>query len=176
MVDIITLKKSDKFYLVDLGYYTCDSDAVTECIVIKRYLKTKKYILIDALRYVDCTPPQIVVDNGDGFYKKLPKEAEQHMYLNLEDALNHYKEYRRLYELGMNACNGDSDMDWYELGKEIDKKYKDYPSCFGDEDKLDDEEDDECDMCKYKDKCEEKINAYYESIGSEVLSQIDGID
>lgn len=182
MIDITTLKKGDKFYLFDPNYI-CYENTIIECEVMVRYYKTKKYMEIKAIKHVyPCKEQLVRFENDEVFYNELKLKAEIHMFNidNFKEACEYCDEYIRLYKLGMYVSRGDAFIeDFYEEGKDYEQRYKerykDYPDCFEDEDELN-RNSIKCNLCDYKDECEEKIYNYYSRIGAEVLSQIDGLD
>lgn len=80
MIKLESLKKGDKFYIVDTDFNVYDEDAVIECEVVRKYVKVGKYITIKTLNcmYVD----------GDTSTNVLPIESiESKFYKELEDCI-----------------------------------------------------------------------------------------
>lgn len=123
MIKLEDLKAGDKFYLVDVQCDISECDhAVVECKVVKKYAKSRKYILVRALNYVYPGEKEAVnFRNGEPFDDKLYKSLETYMFDidSLSEAIDVFNDYEHYYELGIRHGSLYCDLDPYELGKYI---------------------------------------------------------
>ncbi|GEM_PF-4056693 len=123
MLKLESLKKGDKIYLFDKNY-VCFERTIIECEVVKKYAKSRKYILVNTNTHVypgELDP--VTYTNNEPFPTKLFKDAEEDIFSisDFEDAKIYRDKYDDLYEYGLMFCNDYCDDDPYELGKAMEE-------------------------------------------------------